>query len=152
MSTFAVFGMTRAYALAEGRERIPTRAYDAEKQTTRELLEPEWLERVEAYADRVMKGRRRVQLSPLYDAPGQPIEIAKGLRDTADSRDLTVRFRGIKTGKDGVPILTKKRKKPRREWKVWTGKIKKEDIFSDCSDSQEKLFKLPENKKSIKEA
>src|SRR5690606_32941914 len=59
MSTFAVFGMTRAYALAEARKRTPTHRFEKDKCGTRrrvEMTSDEWEAAVQDRADSIMGG------------------------------------------------------------------------------------------------
>lgn len=60
MSTFAVFGMTRAYALAEARKRTPTHRFEKDKDGNRrrvEMTSDEWEAAVRDRADSIMGGQ-----------------------------------------------------------------------------------------------
>src|SRR5690606_9997984 len=64
VSTFAVFGMTRAYALAEARKRTPTHRFEKDKDGNRrrvEMIGDEWEAAVQARADSIMGGARVAQ-------------------------------------------------------------------------------------------
>lgn len=59
MSTFAVFGMTRAYALAVARKRTPTHRFEKNEYgggDRVELTSDEWEAAVQAHADSIMGG------------------------------------------------------------------------------------------------
>jgi hypothetical protein len=98
MSTFAVFGMSRRYALEAARKSVP-QAKGGEV-----LPESEWLSQVDDAADEIMSSKRVVQLSEKFDTPHvakEFLNIAKG----AGCRDLRIKAyivtdkRSLKTGK-----------------------------------------------------
>src|SRR5690606_29130462 len=65
VSTFAVFGMTRAYALAVARKRTPTHRLERNEyggSNRVELTSDEWEAAVQACADSIMGGARVAQL------------------------------------------------------------------------------------------
>ncbi len=70
MSTFAVFGMTAAVALAEARKRTKTtKASGKVGGASLQLTMAEWNEAVEKLAAKIMGGDRVKQLSHFFDAP-----------------------------------------------------------------------------------
>lgn len=71
MSTFAVFGMTRDFALAEARKKVSTTPRDDSGQRL-QLTPQEWQQACEERADKIMASKRVKQLSPLYDARSTP--------------------------------------------------------------------------------
>ena len=71
MSTFAVFGMTRDFALAEARKKTPTTRIELVKgaRVTVDLTPEEWEAAVQKRADEAMASTRTVQLCKPFDAP-----------------------------------------------------------------------------------
>lgn len=70
MSTYAVFGMTRARAVEMARKRVPTSKKDPlNPRSVIGLSEREWEEAVQAEADKIMAGQQTTQLSDKFDAP-----------------------------------------------------------------------------------
>jgi len=76
MSTFAVFGMTRAYAMADARKRTPTHRFEKGKDGKRrrfEMTSDEWEAAVQARADSIMGGGKSGAAMPaLRCAPVRP--------------------------------------------------------------------------------
>jgi len=70
MSTFAVFGMTRAVALKDAQKNTPTTK--AHNGAIIQLTASEWAAECEKRADRVMAGKKVKQLSGMFDAPSTP--------------------------------------------------------------------------------
>lgn len=109
MSTFAVYGMTEATALAEARKRTSTIEHG-------EVLDPEtWEQRVRRAVDRILDSKRVKKVSPSYDAPQfaqQFLELARRSRH----RDLVIKASMVVKDADGLPVLNKKTGKPKRAW------------------------------------
>lgn len=110
MSTYAVFGMTRARAVEMSRKKVPTwKKIDGK---VNQLNEAEWWAEVQLAADKVMAGTQTTQLSDKFDAPSFAFEYLSLARATTDARGLHVKSYG-KTGstnpKTGKPIF---------EWKL----------------------------------
>lgn len=112
MSTFAVFGMTKAKATADARKRVKT--YDTIGGKVVNFPESEWLARVETEVEKTMAGERDVQLSEAFDAP----EFARAYLDLCNrlerSRGLHVRYR---KRSDHPDPKTGKHKYSWEEWK-----------------------------------
>lgn len=120
MSTFAVFGMTRDYARQAALKNTSTVMFEPGSNVLgsggrREMKESEWLEAVDAQADRLFKSKRLVQLSGMFDAPQFAADFIKLVREQCESRDLIIKYRH-KVKKEG------KAKKPYSlEWRSWDG-------------------------------
>lgn len=88
MSTYAVFGMTEHFARDEARKKTAT------KSGGRDLTEQEWLERVEARVQKIMEGKRIVQLSGMFDAPQFAEQFIRLMHsDNSARRDISIRAR-----------------------------------------------------------
>lgn len=120
MSTFAVFGMTRAVALAEAKKRT--------KGTRKNLKAPggveqiplaEWLALVEKKADQIMGGGTARQLSPLFDAPQYAEQFIELARKTIQCRDMRIRSKSVLTDAQGKPIINPKTKAPKVGFADW---------------------------------
>lgn len=102
MSTYAVFGMTEHFAREEARKKTPTNI------GKRNLTEAEWLEQVELRVQKVMTGKRVVQLSCLFDAPQFAEQFIRLMQaDASARRDICIRAR-VRVDADAK----KKTKKP----------------------------------------
>ena len=122
MSTFAVFGMTRDFALAEARKKVPvTRtATDGKgRKVSVDLSPAEWEEACQQYVQRLMDGERVCQLCKPFDAPQFAQEYIALLRRSGESRDLTVKARCPQVDGHGQPIRSKKTGSPMLHWKPW---------------------------------
>lgn len=113
MSTFAVFGMTRAMALEIARKQTSTR------HKGNDLSETEWLALVEQVADEIMAGERVRQLSPMFDAPQYAAEFIDIAKRTERCRDLQVKAKQPLKDAQGKPVYTKNGKTPRKGWTVY---------------------------------
>lgn len=120
MSTFAVFGMTRAVALAEAKKRT--------KGTRKNLKAPggveqiplaEWLALVEKKADQIMGGGTARQLSPLFDAPQYAEQFIELARKTIQCRDMRIRSKSVLTDAQGKPIINPKTKAQKVGFADW---------------------------------
>lgn len=76
VSTFTVFGMTRAYALADARKRTPTHRFEKDKDGNRrrvEMASDEWEAAVQDRANSIMGGGKSgAAMSALRRAPVRP--------------------------------------------------------------------------------
>jgi len=116
MSTFAVFGMTRDFALAEARKKTPiTYNETIDGVATRiELTPEEWEAKVQKRADEAMAGTRTVQLCKPFDAPQFARDFIALCRNRGGCRDLTIKARApekdghgqIRKTKKGAPMLS----------------------------------------------
>ena len=120
MSTFAVFGMTRAVALAEAKKRT--------KGTRKNLTAPggveqiplaEWLALVEKKADQIMGGGTARQLSPLFDAPQYAEQFIELARKTIQCRDMRIRSKSVLTDAQGKPVINPKTKAQKVGFADW---------------------------------
>lgn len=116
MSTFAVFGMTRDFALAEARKKTPTTRIELVEGTrvTVDLTPEEWEVAVQKRADEAMAGTRTVQLCKPFDAPQFARDFIALCRNRGGCRDLTIKARApekdghgqIRKTKKGAPLLS----------------------------------------------
>ncbi|KPA87336.1 hypothetical protein PF66_06159 [Pseudomonas asplenii] len=117
MSTFAVFGMTADVALAEARKTTPTKKPPLKQGAMPEEMSlGEWNSAVRKAADKIMRGTKVRQLSPVFDAPQYAEQFAALARKTGNCRDLRVRAKCALTDAEGNPIINKKTKAPRIGW------------------------------------
>ena len=86
MSTYAVFGMTRHRAVEMAKRQINR---EIEKKGGF-VPEPEWLERVNARADEIMKSDHTIQLSEKFDAPQFAREFLE-IAQKYESRQLHIK-------------------------------------------------------------
>lgn len=110
MSTFAVFGMTRAAAIEMARKKVPT------IQQNMVIPQEEWEKRVQATAEAIMRGDQIKQLSDAFDAPQfaqQWIDIA--LRGQA-CRGLHIRAKQVLKDEKGGVQYTARGKTPKKGW------------------------------------
>lgn len=109
MSTFAVWGMTEVFAINDARKRVDT--WDSKEK--RNLTESEWLARVSERAEKTMKGKRSVQLSPKYDSPQWCREfIAAIQKNEIQCRDLCIKAQV----KEEVEVSAKVKRPYRLTW------------------------------------
>ncbi|SIR82093.1 hypothetical protein SAMN05878276_0380 [Aquipseudomonas alcaligenes] len=121
MSTFAVFGMTRAAALEEAKKKTPSTRDDKDAPGgKRQLTMAEWLEACDRVADQIMAGRKVRQLSVLLDSPEFAQQFIDLARKTDKCRDMRIKARCALTDAAGKPILNKKTKAPRYGFADWT--------------------------------
>lgn len=119
MSTFAVFGMTRAAAEAEARKKTPTTRADKSRGGVEPIPMNEWLELVEAATSATMEGGRTRQLSQLYDAPQYAQQFIDLARRSGQCRDMHIRARCVLTDAQGKPIIDPKTKVPKYGFVDW---------------------------------
>ncbi|NAQ13472.1 MULTISPECIES: hypothetical protein [Pseudomonas syringae group] len=121
MSTFAVFGMTMAWALSEARKKTPTtRANPKTGGPPIELTLEEWMVKVERNAEHIMAGAKMRQLSPAFDAPQFARQFVELARKSGRCRDLKIRARHALVDAQGEPLLHKKTKAPRIGWQDYS--------------------------------
>lgn len=113
MSTFAVFGMTRAAALEMARKRTPN--WIGHQQIPQE----EWECRVQSAVDHLMHGTQVKQLSDTYDAPQFAQEFIAITMRTQQCRDLHIRAKTVAKDGAGEEIYAARGKRAKREWVEW---------------------------------
>ncbi|SDS24705.1 hypothetical protein SAMN05216198_1529 [Halopseudomonas litoralis] len=113
MSTFAVFGMTRGYAISSARRQVPTRIRGED------LTPEEWEAAVNIRADAIMNGSRIIQLCKPFDAPQFAHEFIRLMREQEECRDLCIRARAPKKDATGQPLKNKKTGAPVIGWQDW---------------------------------
>ncbi|WP_285259217.1 hypothetical protein [Halopseudomonas bauzanensis] len=114
MSTFAVFGMTRDFAMFEARKKTPTHRFEKDKAGNPrrvELTQGEWEAAVIARAESIMEGARVVQLCRPFDAPQFAKDFVTLVRRRGECRDLDVRARvpdksAPPNKRTGKPVMT----------------------------------------------
>lgn len=117
MSTFAVFGMTAAVALAEARKRTKTtKANGKVGGPALQLTMAEWEDAVEKLAAKIMSGERVKQLSHFFDAPQYAQQFIELTRKAGSCRDLRIRAKCVVTDAKGKPVLNPKTKMPKIGW------------------------------------
>ncbi|HCP54560.1 MAG: hypothetical protein CMK72_01200 [Pseudomonadaceae bacterium] len=115
MSTFAVFGMTRAIALNDAKKTTSTI-----RQGGGAMTPSEWEEACEKRADKIMRGAKVKQLSNLFDAPQFARQWIELQRKAGNCRDLHIRYKGVMCDALGNPIINKKTKAPKVGWSTYT--------------------------------
>jgi hypothetical protein len=115
MSTFAVFGMTRAAAREIAKKKTPTVVNNTL------IPESEWLQRIEDAADSIMRGKRTKQLSAAFDAPQYADEFLCIARRMEMNRDLQVKAKQVVKDASGKPVYSKRGKVPRKAWLPYFG-------------------------------
>lgn len=106
MSTFAVFGMTRAVALQDARKTTPTTKRN--QSSSQQLTQAEWLAECEKRADKIMAGTKVKQLSGMFDAPQFANQWIELQRKAGQCRDLHIRHKGVLKDALGKPLKNKK--------------------------------------------
>lgn len=114
MSTFAVFGMTRAVALKDAQKNTPTTK--GVGSSIVQLTEAEWLAECNRRAEKMMKGSKVKQLSALFDAPQFARQWIELQRKAGECRDLHIRFKGVLKDASGKPLINKKTGAPKVGW------------------------------------
>lgn len=108
MSTYAVFGMTRARAIEMARKSVKTWKKDPnDPRLTVGLSEAEWEAAVQEQAEKTMAGTQCVQLSEKYDAPSFAFDYLALARKNG-ARGLHVKSyakTGEKNPRTGEPIF-----------------------------------------------
>lgn len=124
MSTFAVFGMTRAIAIAEARKKTPTTRADKSRGGVEPIPMNEWLAMVEAAAEKIMQGTQVRQLSELFDAPQYAEQFIALARKAGDCRDMRIRAKAELKDALGETIIDPKTQAPKygfSDWEARTG-------------------------------
>jgi hypothetical protein len=120
MSTFAVFGMTRAVALAEAKKRTKgTRKNVKAPGGVEPIPLAEWLDLVEKKTEQIMGGGTVRQLSPLFDAPQYAEQFIDLARKTIQCRDMRIRSKSVLSDAQGKPIINPKTKAPKVGFADW---------------------------------
>ena len=113
MSTFAVFGMTRAAAIEIARKR--TSAWIGNRQ----IPIAEWEKHVQDAADAIMHGSQVKQLSDAYDAPQFAKQWIAITMRTQQHRDLHIRAKTIAKDAVGDEVYASRGRRAKREWIEW---------------------------------
>lgn len=122
MSTFAVFGMTRAVALADAKKKTEVTRENREAPGGREAIPmDEWLQIVERTAARTMEGSMVRQLSPLFDAPQYAEQFIALARKAGPCRDLRIKAKAVLKDAQGKTIIDPKTKAPKYGFAEWGG-------------------------------
>jgi hypothetical protein len=119
MSTFAVFGMTRAAALEIARKKTPTVVMG------RLIPQEEWERRVQDTTETILRGDMVKQLSPAFDAPQFATQFIEMARRTQIHRGLHIRAKQVLKDAAGKEVYSPKGKKPRTGWLVYTETLAK---------------------------
>lgn len=129
MSTFAVFGMTMAWALSEARKKTPNnRPNPKTGGPPIELTLAEWMVKVERNAEHIMAGAKIRQRSPAFDAPQFARQFVDLARKSGRCRDLKIRAKAVLLNAKGEPLLHKKTNAPRIGWQDYNeAAVAKED-------------------------
>lgn len=122
MSTFAVFGMTRAMAVAEARKKTPATRADKSRGGVEPIPLDEWLGMVEAAAGRIMSGTQVRQLSPMFDAPQYAEQFIALARKAGDCRDMRIRAKSELKDATGETIIDPKTKAPKYGFTDWASR------------------------------
>ena len=117
MSTFAVFGMTANFALAEARNITKnTRPNPKPNAPPIQLSLGEWNLAVQKCAEKIMAGTKVKQLSMLFDTPHYAEQFIELMRKQCVCRDLKIRAKAVLTDAQGKPIINAKTKAPKVGW------------------------------------
>jgi hypothetical protein len=126
MSTFAVFGMTAAQALADARKSTKnTRPSGKHGVPPIELTITEWTDAVQRNADAIMAGEKVKQLSALFDTPQHAQQFIELAKRSGACRDLKIRCKAALLDENGNKILSPKTKMPVIGWADWKPEIHK---------------------------
>lgn len=121
MSTFAVFGMTAAQALADARKSTKnTRPSGKPWVPPVEITLEEWIEAVQRNADAIMAGVKVKQLSALFDTPQHARQLIELAKKAGACRDLKIRCKAALLDEKGKKILSPKTRMPVIGWADWT--------------------------------
>lgn len=115
MSTFAVFGMTRATAINDARKTTSTTKPGGESMTPME-----WEQACEKQADKIMRGAKIKQLSNLFDAPQFAKQWIELQRKAGGCRDLHIRYKSVMRDAMGIPLTNKKTGAPKVGWSAYS--------------------------------
>jgi hypothetical protein len=114
MTTYAVFGMTRTYALAEARRRVSPVVGN------QVIPENEWIQRVEERAAATMAGTTVKMVSQAFDAPQFCDEFIALARRSGECRGLHIRAKQPLLTEAGRPVLDPRTHKPKKAWLPWS--------------------------------
>lgn len=114
MSTFAVFGMSRAVALRDAYKNTPTTRGNGAAVV--QMSADEWEDACQRKADKVMAGVKVKQLSQLFDAPQFAEQFIELQRKAGSCRDLHIRYKSILLDAQNRPLLNKKTRAPKVGW------------------------------------
>lgn len=106
MSTFAVFGMSRAAALKDAYRNTPTTRGSGAAIV--EMTAAEWEDACQRKADKVMAGTKVKQLSTLFDAPQFARQFIELQRKAGGCRDLHIRYKSTLLDAQNRPLINKK--------------------------------------------
>lgn len=117
MSTFAVFGMTAAAALADARKKTKTtRPSGKAGCPPLDLTLAEWEEAVQRNVEAIMAGEKVKQLSVLYDTPQHAQQFIDLAKRSGACRDLRIRAKAALVDEEGRTIINPKTKMPVIGW------------------------------------
>ncbi|MGE8468793.1 MAG: hypothetical protein ACN6QE_22025 [Pseudomonas putida] len=126
MSTFAVFGMTAAQALADARKSTKNiRPSGNPGVPPVEITLEEWIEAVQHNADATMAGVKVKQLSTLFDTPQHAMQFIELAKKAGACRDLKIRCKAALLDEKGKKILSPKTRMPVIGWADWIPEIAK---------------------------
>lgn len=121
MSTFAVFGMTAAQALADARKTTKnTKPSGKPGVPPVEITLEEWVKAVQRNADAIMVGEKVKQLSALFDTPQYAQQFIDLAKRAGPCRDLKIRCKAALLDEKGKKILSPKTRMPVIGWADWT--------------------------------
>jgi hypothetical protein len=117
MSTFAVFGMTAAAALADARKKTKTTKPSGKAGCPPlDMTLAEWNEAVERNAEAIMGGEKVKQLSILYDTPQHAQQFIELAKRAGACRDLRIRCKAALLDEKGRTIISPKTRMPVIGW------------------------------------
>lgn len=126
MSTFAVFGMTSAVAMAEARKTTKTKKPSGKTGVPAvDMTLAEWEEAVKRNAEAIMAGEKVKQLSSLFDTPQYAQQFIELAKRAGPCRDLKIRCKAALLDEKGKKILSPKTKMPVIGWADWKPEIHK---------------------------
>lgn len=117
MSTFAVFGMTRTFALAEARKKVRTAKGEGRDRV--DLTPEQWDQACQAYADKVMAGARVTKLTQPFDAPQFAAHYMNLLKKRGECRDLSIKANAAVKLPNGRESRNPKTGKIKMAWQYW---------------------------------
>ncbi|WP_307945068.1 hypothetical protein [Pseudomonas mosselii] len=117
MSTFAVFGMTAAAALADARKKTKTTKPSGKAGCPPlDLTLAEWEEAVQRNVEAIMASEKVKQLSALYDTPQHAQQFIELAKRSGACRDLRIRSKAALLDEKGRTIISPKTKMPVIGW------------------------------------
>lgn len=124
MSTFAVFGMTAAAALAAARKKTKTTKPSGKVGCPPlDLTLAEWEEAVQRNVETIMAGEKVKQLSALYDTPQHTQQFIELAKRSGACRDLKIRCKAALLDEKGKKILSPKTRMPVIGWADWKPEV-----------------------------